>query len=172
MPDAAKKRKSALTPARSCVMPAQAEAMYCFTDSMRPLVSGPFSDEIIRFFDQQSISVLSHTARWSGAVQFVHAVSRTPGVHEEPTSLMRHVTPLVEPPVNSYAPERAVRDVAATPSFNNSWCAPPDRYSYLDTRHLPHLANSFCPPILRRIHAQHAHAQHAHAHAPCTCTCT
>ena len=41
-----------------------AEAMYCFTDSMRPLVSGPFSDEIMRFMDQQNIDVLAHQARW------------------------------------------------------------------------------------------------------------
>ena len=49
---------------------------YCFTDSMRPLVTGPFSDEISYFFDQQGIDTLAHTARWSGAVQFVHAVAR------------------------------------------------------------------------------------------------
>ena len=29
------------------------EAMYCFTGSMRPFVSGPFADESIRFFDKQ-----------------------------------------------------------------------------------------------------------------------
>ena len=101
----------------------KAEAMYCFTDSMRPLVSGPFSDEITRFFDQQDISVLSHQARWSGAVQFVHAVARTPETSEQPTSLLNHVKPIVEAPVNSYAPERAKRDVSATPSFNNAWYA-------------------------------------------------
>jgi len=101
----------------------QAEAMYCFTDSMRPLVQGPFSDEITRFFDQQGISVLSHRARWSGAVQFVHAVARTPAVHDAPESLLAHVKPLVEAPINSYAPERAKRDVTAAPTFNNTWYA-------------------------------------------------
>ena len=34
----------------------QAEAMYSFTDSMRPFVQGPFSDEIVRFMDKQSLS--------------------------------------------------------------------------------------------------------------------
>jgi len=101
----------------------KAEAMYCFTDSMRPLVQGPFSDESMRFFDQQGATVLSHTARWSGAVQFVHAVARTPTLSESPSSLLHHVAPLVEAPVNSYAPERARRDVSAQPSFNNSWYA-------------------------------------------------
>ena len=97
--------------------------MYCFTDSMRPLVQGPFSDEISRFFDQQGINVLSHQARWSGAVQFVHAVARTKGKYREDGSLMSHVRPIVEAPVNSYAPERAIRNVSATPSFNDQWYA-------------------------------------------------
>jgi len=101
----------------------QAEAMYCFTDSMRPLVQGPFSDEITRFFDQQGATVLSHRARWSGAVQFVHAVARTPDVADAPASLLHHVAPRVEAPVNSYAPERSRRDMSLAPSFNNSWYA-------------------------------------------------
>ena len=37
-----------------------AEAMYCFTDSMRPLVQGPFSDEIMRFLRKQNVKLLSH----------------------------------------------------------------------------------------------------------------
>ena len=90
---------------------------------MRPLVTGPFSDEISYFFDQQGIDTLAHTARWSGAVQFVHAVARTPGAYDAPNSLRNHVAPLVEAPVNSYAPERAVRDVGKPASFNNTWYA-------------------------------------------------
>ena len=101
------------------------EAMYCFTDSMRPLVQGPFSDEIKRFFDAQGIELLSHQARWSGAVQFCHAVARTPGRCEADTSLLSHVRPRVEAPINSYAPERGRSDGHANrmPTFNNSWYA-------------------------------------------------
>ena len=91
---------------------------------MRPLVTGPFSDEISYFFDQQGIDTLAHTARWSGAVQFVHAVAKTPGVaQEDPASLLHHVAERVEAPINSYAPERAKRDVDAAPTFNNTWYA-------------------------------------------------
>ena len=36
------------------------EAMYCFTDSMRPFVQGPFSDEIRNFFDAQGVELLGH----------------------------------------------------------------------------------------------------------------
>ena len=101
----------------------QAEAMYCFTDSMRPFVQGPFSDEIMRFMDAQSVDVLSHTARWSGAVQFMHAVARTPGTAGRPTSLAEHVRARVEAPVNSYAPERCTRQPSETPSFSDAWYA-------------------------------------------------
>jgi len=102
-----------------------AEAMYSFTDSMRPLVQGPFSDEITRFLDKQGVQIASHTARWSGAVQFMHAVARTPGASEAEGSLLHHVPTLVEAPINSYAPERAppeLSKVEAT-TFNNSWYA-------------------------------------------------
>jgi len=104
----------------------QAEAMYCFTDSMRPFVLGPFSDEIRRFFDAQGISILGHTSRWGGAVQFCHAVARTPeaAVGVAPT-LLNHVSDLIEAPVTSYAPERSFKpeELAKQPSFNNSWYA-------------------------------------------------
>lgn len=100
-----------------------AEAMYCFTDSMRPFVQGPFSDEITKFMDKNGISVLSHNSRWAGAVQFMHAVARTPATAGSPTSLLEHVTPLVEAPMTSYAPERCKRSPKATPSFNNAWYA-------------------------------------------------
>lgn len=95
--------------------------MYCFTDSMRPFVSGPFADESIRFFDKQGVTLLAHQARWSGAVQFVHAVARTGGAAESP--LIDHVKGLVEAPVISYAPERSVRDLTLAPSYNNTWYA-------------------------------------------------
>ena len=98
-----------------------AEAMYCFTDSMRPFVQGPFADESIRFFDKQGVTLLAHQARWSGAVQFVHAVARTGGAAESP--LIDHVKGLVEAPVISYAPERSVRDLTLAPSYNNTWYA-------------------------------------------------
>jgi len=55
------------------------EAMYCFTDSMRPFVDGPFADEIKGFVEGKGAEVLQHTARWGGAVQFVHGVAHTPG---------------------------------------------------------------------------------------------
>lgn len=100
------------------------EAMYCFTDSMRPLVAGPFSDEISRFLDDQNVELLSHTARWSGAVQFMHAVARTPGLYTKPDSLLEFVRPRVEPPMTSYAPERVLnRDPNGQATFNNSWYA-------------------------------------------------
>jgi len=101
----------------------KAEAMYCFTDSMRPFVQGPFSDEITRFMDKQSIDVLAHTARWSGAVQFMHAVARTPSTLGSPSSLLAHVAERVEAPVNSYAPERCTRKPDEKPTFNNAWYA-------------------------------------------------
>jgi len=101
-----------------------AEAMYCFTDSMRPFVGGPFADEAKRFFRQQDVQLLSHTSRWSGAVQFVHAVAMTPkhAIPEGQPSLLQHVKPIVEAPVNSYAPERRV-NLETAPSFNNTWYA-------------------------------------------------
>ena len=99
--------------------------MYCFTDSMRPFVSGPFADESLRFFDKQGVTLLAHQARWSGAVQFVHAVARTPAAHPESNGaaapLIEHVKGLVEAPVISYAPERSVRDLSLAPSYNNTW---------------------------------------------------
>jgi len=100
-----------------------AEAMYCFTDSMRPFVQGPFSDEITRFMDKQKVDVLSHTARWSGAVQFVHAVARTPATEGSADSLRAHVAARVEPPVTSYAPERCTRKPDQTPSYSDAWYA-------------------------------------------------
>ncbi|KAL3895009.1 MAG: hypothetical protein SGPRY_013641, partial [Prymnesium sp.] len=41
----------------------RSEAMYCFTDSMRPLVEGPFADEITRFLEKQEVQILAHQAR-------------------------------------------------------------------------------------------------------------
>uniref|UniRef100_A0A7S3WWM3 Uncharacterized protein n=2 Tax=Emiliania huxleyi TaxID=2903 RepID=A0A7S3WWM3_EMIHU len=105
------------------------EAQYSFTDSMRPFVQGPFSDEAMRFFGREGVDLLCHTARWSGAVQFAHAVARTPaaalarGSRAAGCSLREHVSPLVEAPVTSYAPERAWRPPDAPASFNNSWYA-------------------------------------------------
>lgn len=98
------------------------QAMYCFTDSMRPFVQGPFSDESTTFFKQQGAEVLSHTARWGGAVQFVHAVAKTPGAN----ALHAHVSNQFEKPITSYAPERALRPLdpqGTSPSFKNSWYA-------------------------------------------------
>ena len=36
----------------------QEEAMYCFTDSMRPFVDGPFADEIKSFVEGKGAEVL------------------------------------------------------------------------------------------------------------------
>jgi len=108
------------------------EAMYCFTDSMRPFVDGPFADEIKTFVEGQGAEVLQHTARWGGAVQFVHGVAHTPGAsalraHVEPASTTSSLAPHLRftPPLNSYAPERlaSVVDHDAPFSFNNSWYA-------------------------------------------------
>ena len=38
----------------------QEEAMYCFTDSMRPFVDGPFADEIKSFVEGKGAEVLQH----------------------------------------------------------------------------------------------------------------
>jgi len=108
------------------------EAMYCFTDSMRPFVDGPFADEIKTFVEDKGAEVLQHTARWGGAVQFVHGVARTPGAsalrdhvapHSTTSTLPDHLR--FTPPLNSYAPERlaTVVDHTAPFSFNNSWYA-------------------------------------------------
>jgi len=108
------------------------EAMYCFTDSMRPFVDGPFADEIKTFVEAKGAEVLQHTARWGGAVQFVHGVAHTPGAsalraHLDPisttSSLPEHLR--FTPPLNSYAPERlaTVVDHSAPVSFNNAWYA-------------------------------------------------
>ena len=35
--------------------------MYCFTDSMRPFVDGPFADEIKTFIEGKGAEVLQHT---------------------------------------------------------------------------------------------------------------
>ena len=35
--------------------------MYCFTDSMRPFVDGPFADEIKTFVEGKGAEVLQHT---------------------------------------------------------------------------------------------------------------
>ena len=105
-----------------------AEAMYSFTDSMRPFVEGPFADEIRTFLEQQDAQLLEHAARWGGAVQFMHAVSsRTaadalPAASEGP-SLREHLTPLFTPPLNSYAPERFYKPKDNTPSFVDKWYA-------------------------------------------------
>jgi len=133
------------------------EAMYCFTDSMRPFVQGPFADETREFFGKQNVTLLSHTSRWSGAVQFAHAVARTPAVLDPagahggaPGSLLEHVGARVEPPVNSYAPERSGKNTATTePSFNDHWYA--IAYSSeLAEEGAPYSSRLFGEPLLLR----------------------
>ena len=134
----------------------QQEAMYCFTDSMRPFVQGPFADETRSFFARQNVTLLSHTSRWSGAVQFAHAVARTPakmdgsGAHGAAAdSLMEHVAALVDPPVNSYAPERSTKTMHGTsPSFNNQWYAL--AYSSEITAAAPYSTRLFGEPLTVR----------------------
>jgi O-methyltransferase involved in polyketide biosynthesis len=103
-----------------------AEAMYSFTDSMRPFVQGPFSDEIMRFMDKQSVTTCSHTARWGGAVQFVHGVARThaaSAAEASADSLLGYVSSNLVAPINSYTPERTSRKPEEVPTFNNVWYA-------------------------------------------------
>mmetsp|Transcript_73806 Transcript_73806/g.123303 ORF Transcript_73806/g.123303 Transcript_73806/m.123303 type:complete len:779 (-) Transcript_73806:405-2741(-) len=104
---------------------ATTEAMYSFTDSMRPFVQGPFSDESASFFRKQGVELLAHTARWSGAVQFCHAVACTkPDAVSVSLSLREYVRTKVEAPINSYAPERKeISDLSDAPSFNDKWYA-------------------------------------------------
>ena len=111
---------------------------------MRIPPQGPFSDECTTFFDREGITLLSHTARWSGAVQFAHAVARTADAPE--ASLLSHVADLVEPPVNSYAPERSVPPEGATaPTYNNSWYAV--AYSSELTTSTPYSTRLFNEPL-------------------------
>ena len=137
-----------------------AEAMYSFTDSMRPLVQGPFSDEITRFLDAQDVEILSHSARWSGAVQFMHAVARTPELCDADASLLRHVAPRVDAPINSYAPERARgADPKARPSFNDQWYAL--AYSSEVAEGTPYSTRLFGEPLTITRHAAPAGADGA-----------
>merc|ERR1719163_1395998 len=131
-----------------------AEAMYSFTDSMRPFVQGPFSDEIMRFMDKQSVSVLAHTSRWGGAVQFVHGVARThaaSAAEASADSLLGYVSSNLVAPINSYTPERTSRKPEEKPTFNNVW------YALAYSSELKAGGEPYSPPPLRR--AAHPQAQ-------------
>jgi len=115
------------------------EAQYCFTDSMRPFVQGPFVDEIKPFMNSQGIELLAHTSRWGGAVQFVQAASQlvAPGdvaeapdidaakkpATEKPATLLEHVASRFDTPVNTYAPAVSLTTQMEEPSFSDTWYA-------------------------------------------------
>ena len=53
----------------------RAETMLCFTDSLKPFVDVPFSNEAMQFFEQNGMKLLQHRSRWGGAVHFALAAS-------------------------------------------------------------------------------------------------
>ena len=62
----------------------RAEAQYCFTDSMRPFVQGPFVDEIKPFLESQGAELLAHTS--GAAVTLGVGCSASMGAQRAPSA--------------------------------------------------------------------------------------
>ena len=103
--------------------PTAGETMLCFTDSLKPFVDVPFTNEARAFFDQNDMELLEHRSRWGGAVHFCLAASRNVET-KKPGAIAGHVSSRVGGIVNSYTPTQSNNPVLLkNPSFDKVWYA-------------------------------------------------
>jgi len=92
-------------------------AMLCFTDSLKPFVDVPFSNEVSSFFKKKKLELLQHRSRWGGAVHFSL-------VGKKKSPLAKHISSRVGGIVNSYTPTQSNNPgLLKNPSFENVWYA-------------------------------------------------
>ena len=111
---------------------------HAFTDSLKPFVDVPFTNEANKFFTQFNMDLLEHRSRWGGAVHFALAATKKEAVAEgEKVSKKRkqksesingligkYVSQQVGGLVNSYTPTQANNpNLLENPSFDNAWYA-------------------------------------------------
>jgi len=120
---------------------ARAESMLCFTDSLKPFVDVPFSNDSREFFARRGMDLLQHRSRWGGAVHFALAATAPPkedvAVTESVGKEMKddhqthngglfreHVQSKVGSLTNSYIPTASRnKAILKEPSFENTWYA-------------------------------------------------
>lgn len=115
----------------------RAQGMICFTDSLKPFLDVPFSNEARQFFASRGMDLLQHRARWGGAVHFaLTAASRTKNdtskmdteseaaPEKDNGIFVKHMEDRVGTIVNSYTPTQSNNAaVLKEPSFENTWYA-------------------------------------------------
>lgn len=107
----------------------RAETLFCFTDSLKPFLDVPFSNEARKWFDKNNMDLLQHRSRWGGAVHFALASSRSKTVEVDNDSKIKsiigqHIHKRVGGLVNSYIPTASRnKKILKTPSFENTWYA-------------------------------------------------
>ena len=100
----------------------KAETMLCFTDSLKPFVDVPFSNEAHNFFDKNGLELLDHRSRWGGAVHFALTASRSSD--KKMGKIAQHVNSRVGGIVFSYTPTQSNNPkLLKNPSFDNVWYA-------------------------------------------------
>jgi len=92
-------------------------SMLCFTDSLKPFVDVPFSNEVSSFFKSKKLELLQHRSRWGGAVHFCL-------IGKKKSAIAKHISSRVGGIVNSYTPTQANNPkLLKEPSFENVWYA-------------------------------------------------
>ena len=109
-----------------------AECMVCMTDSLKPFVSVPFTNEASIFFDKTAnMDLLEHRSRWGGAVHFCLAASRSSKTAQgqlnqvsQQGKIAQHISSRVDGLVKSYTPTQSNNQVLLKkPSFDKVWYA-------------------------------------------------
>lgn len=118
----------------------RAETLICFTDSLKPFVDVPFSNEARKWFNKNNMDLLQHRSRWGGAVHFALASSRREtnlkteevlkpqkvddDTREISSIIGKHIHDKVGGIVNSYIPTASMnKKILKNPSFDNVWYA-------------------------------------------------
>lgn len=117
----------------------KAETLFCFTDTLKPFVDVPFSNEARKWFNKNDMDLLQHRSRWGGAVHFALASSRPKTASLETSTVPvdksidedninsvigKHIRNRVGGLMNSYIPTAAHnRKLLKNPSFENVWYA-------------------------------------------------
>jgi len=106
----------------------KAETLFCFTDSLKPYLDVPFSNEARKWFDKNNMDLLQHRARWGGAVHFALATSRVANPRFEDDKIKSiigtHIRGRVGGLTNSYIPTASRnKKILKTPSYENTWYA-------------------------------------------------
>eukprot|EP00587_Corethron_hystrix_P003373 CAMPEP_0113314904 /NCGR_PEP_ID=MMETSP0010_2-20120614/10777_1 /TAXON_ID=216773 ORGANISM="Corethron hystrix, Strain 308" /NCGR_SAMPLE_ID=MMETSP0010_2 /ASSEMBLY_ACC=CAM_ASM_000155 /LENGTH=853 /DNA_ID=CAMNT_0000171281 /DNA_START=275 /DNA_END=2836 /DNA_ORIENTATION=+ /assembly_acc=CAM_ASM_000155 len=114
----------------------RAETLFCFTDTLKPFVDVPFSNEANKWFDANNMDLLQHRSRWGGAVHFALASSRrkvegqkAQEISEDNDTIIHstvgnHIRSKVGGLINSYIPTASRnKEILKNPSFENVWYA-------------------------------------------------